>query len=86
MEYMLLIHADNSGAEAVPESVRAQMLAAYRAYTEALQQAGVVRGGVDGIFLAQQGLKVAAPFGLIRHQDRDYALHSHAPVTILSLA
>jgi hypothetical protein len=43
MEYMLLIHADTSGADAVPESARAQMLAAYRAYTEALQQAGIVR-------------------------------------------
>jgi hypothetical protein len=43
MEYMLLIHADNSGAETMPESARAQMLAAYRAYTEALQQSGVVR-------------------------------------------
>jgi hypothetical protein len=43
MEYMLLIHADNSGADTMPESARAQMLAAYRAYTEALQQSGVVR-------------------------------------------
>ena len=43
MEYMLLIHADPSGAEALPESARTQMLAAYRAYTEALQQSGVVR-------------------------------------------
>jgi hypothetical protein len=43
MEYMLLIHADTSGADALPESARTQMLAAYRAYTEALQQSGVVR-------------------------------------------
>ena len=43
MEYMLLIHADTSGAQAMSESARGQMLAAYRAYTEALQQAGVVR-------------------------------------------
>jgi hypothetical protein len=43
MEYMLLIHADNSGADKMPESARTQMLAAYRAYTEALQQSGVVR-------------------------------------------
>lgn len=46
MEYMLLIHSEtNRNAEAVPEDQRRQMLAAYRAYSEALQQAGVVRGG-----------------------------------------
>jgi hypothetical protein len=44
MEYMLLIHSEApSNAEAVPEAARTQMLAAYRAYTEALMQAGVVR-------------------------------------------
>jgi hypothetical protein len=44
MEYMLLIHSETSNnAEAVPESARAQMLAAYRAYTEAITQAGIVR-------------------------------------------
>ena len=44
MEYMLLIHSQtNTNAEAVPESVRTQMLGAYRAYSEALQRAGIVR-------------------------------------------
>lgn len=44
MEYMLLIHSEpNRNAEAVPEAARAQMLGAYRAYTEALHQAGIVK-------------------------------------------
>jgi hypothetical protein len=43
MEYMLLIHSDDSRASEIPEAARGQMLAAYRAYTEALHQAGVVR-------------------------------------------
>jgi hypothetical protein len=43
MEYLLLIHSDDSRASEVPEAARSQMLAAYRAYTEALHQAGIVR-------------------------------------------
>src|SRR3954449_4131571 len=45
MEYMLLIHSETDrNAEAVPEAARNQMLAAYRAYTEALQHGGLLRG------------------------------------------
>lgn len=45
MEYLLLIHSQtSSNAEAVPEAARQQMLSAYRAYTEALQGAGALRG------------------------------------------
>lgn len=45
MEYLLLIHSQtSSNAEAVPEAARQQMLSAYRAYTEALQGSGVLRG------------------------------------------
>jgi len=45
MEYLLLIHSETQGnAEAVPEAARNQMLAAYKAYTEAVQQAGIGRG------------------------------------------
>ena len=43
MEYMLLIHADPTGFEAIPEAQRSQALAAYGAYTEALQKANVLR-------------------------------------------
>jgi hypothetical protein len=45
MEYLLMIHSEtSSNAEAVPETTRQKMLSAYRAYTEALQGAGVMRG------------------------------------------
>jgi hypothetical protein len=45
MEYMLLIHADPAGLQALREAERSTSLAAYGAYTQALQQAGVLRGG-----------------------------------------
>jgi hypothetical protein len=45
MEYLLLIHSEvPRNAEAIPEAARNQMLAAYKAYTEAVQQAGIGRG------------------------------------------
>jgi len=44
MEYMLLIHSDPSGFEAAPPAQKQEALAAYGAYTQALQQAGVLRG------------------------------------------
>jgi hypothetical protein len=45
MEYMLLIHADPAGLQALREAERTTSLAAYGAYTTALQQAGVLRAG-----------------------------------------
>jgi hypothetical protein len=45
MEYMLLIHADPAGLQALREAAPSTALAAYGAYTEALQKAGVLRGG-----------------------------------------
>lgn len=44
MDYMLLIHADPSGFESAPPAQQQEGLAAYGAYTEALQKAGVLRG------------------------------------------
>jgi hypothetical protein len=46
MEYMLLIHADPAGLQALRDSERSTSLAAYGAYTEALTKAGILRGGV----------------------------------------
>lgn len=43
MEYMLLIYSDPSGFETATPSQQAEGLAAYGAYTEALQKAGVLR-------------------------------------------
>jgi hypothetical protein len=44
MEYMLLIYSDPSGFERLGESQVKEALAAYGAYHEALQKAGVFRG------------------------------------------
>lgn len=43
MEYMLLIHADPSGFDSLPQDTKAQAMAAYTAYTEALRKADIVR-------------------------------------------
>lgn len=43
MEYMLLIHSDPQGWESLTETQRAQGLAAYGAFTEALRLAEVLR-------------------------------------------
>ena len=45
MEYMLLIYSDASRFETMSASQKSEGLAAYGAYTEALQKAGVMRGG-----------------------------------------
>jgi hypothetical protein len=45
MEYLLMIHADPAELQRLREAERSTTLAAYTAYTEALQQAGVLRGG-----------------------------------------
>lgn len=44
VEYMLLIYSDPTGFEALSESQAQEAIAAYGAYTEALQKAGVLRG------------------------------------------
>jgi len=43
MEYMLLLFSDETGFEKLNPSQVGEALAAYRAYTEALQKAGVLR-------------------------------------------
>jgi hypothetical protein len=43
MEYMLMIYSDSAGFEALSESQKAEGLAAYGAYHDALQTAGVLR-------------------------------------------
>jgi len=44
MEYMLLIFSDNAAFEKLSPSQMGEALAAYGAYTEALNKAGVMRG------------------------------------------
>jgi len=43
MEYMLLIHTDSNAFETMTETQRAQGMAAYGAFTEALRKAEVLR-------------------------------------------
>ena len=43
MEYMLLIHADPKGFETLTETQAAQAMAAYGAYHEALNKAGILK-------------------------------------------
>lgn len=43
MEYMLLIHSDDSAFDALPQDAQMQALAAYGAYSQALQEAGILR-------------------------------------------
>jgi len=45
MKYILLIYANEAGLEAASKKDVEQMNAAYGAYTEALQKAGVIAGG-----------------------------------------
>jgi len=45
MEYMLLIYSDYARFESMSAAQKAEGLAAYGAYTEALQKSGALRGG-----------------------------------------
>ncbi len=44
MQYLLLIHADESGWDKMPKSQQEQGMAAYMSYSEALKNAGVLVG------------------------------------------
>ena len=69
MEYLLMIHSEtSSNVEAVPQAVRAQMLGAYGAYTEALKQAGVLRG--------MNRLRPAASATAVRVRDGKTEVHN----------
>jgi hypothetical protein len=69
MEYLLLIHSEtNNNAEAIPEAARTQMLAAYRAYTEAIQKSGVLK--------SSNRLRPAASGTVIRVRDGKTEVHN----------
>ena len=44
MQYLLMIHSDENGWQNLTQAERAQGMAAYTAYTEALTKAGVLLG------------------------------------------
>ncbi len=45
MQYLLMIYGNEAGMQAASKDQATQMSAAYAAYTQAMQRAGVVRGG-----------------------------------------
>ena len=45
MQYLLMIYGSEAGMQAASKDQVTQMSAAYAAYTEAMKQAGVIRGG-----------------------------------------
>ena len=45
MQYLLMIHGDEAAMEKAPKAQMEGMLAAYGAYTKAMQEAGVLRAG-----------------------------------------
>ena len=45
MQVMLLIHSDEAAWATMPEERQGRLMAAYRAYAEALMAAGVMGGG-----------------------------------------
>ena len=45
MQYMLLIYSNEAGMAAAPKEAVSQMSAAYMAYTQAMMQAGILKGG-----------------------------------------
>ena len=45
MQYLLLIHSDETAMKSAPPEASSQMTAAYMAYTEALSKAGILLGG-----------------------------------------
>ncbi len=47
MEYLILIYADESRYETMPEGQMASLMADFASYTQALEAAGVLRGGAE---------------------------------------
>jgi hypothetical protein len=45
MQYMLLIYGNEAAAQTATQEQMGQVMAAYRAYTDAMQQAGVFKAG-----------------------------------------
>ena len=45
MEYMILIYADEARYETLPEGQMASLMADFASYTQALEDAGILRGG-----------------------------------------
>lgn len=72
MQYILMIHADESGWSALEPAEQAQAMAAYGAYTEALEAAGALRS-VGRLQPAATATTVRVTDGGTRILDGPYA-------------
>ena len=72
MQYLLLIYRDESDMASATEADRSQMTAAYGAYTEAMVQAGILRGG-DRLRPASAATTVRTVDGKVQVLDGPYA-------------
>ena len=72
MQVMLLIHADDSQWNAMPDAAKQEAMAAYRAYADALVQAGAMRGG-ERLRPATEALTVRLRDGAPQVLDGPYA-------------
>jgi hypothetical protein len=61
MQYLLLIHGDEAALETARKEDIGAIMAAYGAYTQAMREAGVWRGG--------ERLRPAASATVVRHRD-----------------
>lgn len=72
MEYMLLIYSDPQGFDKLPASQQAEGMAAYGAYHQALQKAGVLRNS-NRLRPAQAATTVRLQSGKTQVLDGPYA-------------
>ena len=72
MQYLLMIYNNEAGMQAAPQGQVTQMNAAYMAYTEAMKQAGVIRGG-DRLRPTSEATTVRVKNGKTEVLDGPYA-------------
>ena len=72
MKYMLLIYGNEAAMQAASKAESEQMMAAYGAYTDALQKAGVIAGG-DRLQRSTSATTVRAANGKTQVLDGPYA-------------
>lgn len=72
MQYLLMIHGNEAAMQSAPKAQMEQMMAAYRAYSEAMVSAGVMRGG-ERLHPSGSATVVRAPNGKTQVLNGPYA-------------
>jgi hypothetical protein len=72
MQYLLMIHGDEAAMQTMPKAQGEGMLAAYGAYTQAMKDAGVYRGG-ERLQFSSTATVVRAPGGKTKIVNGPYA-------------